>query len=90
MRDSGFPQHFNVEREAIVADDIGKGYDNSEGFEVGGKERSEQLEDGRDVVVEAVKEEAGVLSDEEKGVGGRSAFGGQEVEFGENPSGGVA
>ena len=76
VRDSSFEQHVNVGRDAIVGDDIGTGNENSEGFVVGGKERSEQLEGRRDAVVEVVMEETGILRDYENGVGGRSAFGG--------------
>lgn len=73
-----------------MSDDRGTGDVNSEGSEVGGEEPSDELEGGEDAVFEALTEETGVLSDNGNDVGCRKAFGGQEVEFGEKPSGGVA
>lgn len=74
MRESGVEQHLNVGGNARVSNEIGTGDENSEGSEVGGQERSDQFEDGNDVVVETVTEETGALGDGENGVGGRSAF----------------
>lgn len=74
MRDSGVDQHLNVGGHASVSNEIGTGHENPEGFEVGGQERSDQFEEGNDVVDETVTEETGALGDGENGVGGRSAF----------------
>jgi len=76
VRYSGIEQQLNVGGNTRVSNEIGTGDENSEGFEVGGQEGSDEFEDGDDMVVETVTKETGALGDGENGVGGRSAFSG--------------